>query len=152
MTKLQGIDVLLLRGASINILMGLILAWCLIGFYTLEAVREFFPGNIKRIVSAHLDFLIMGAIIYGISATKIKLATIVKWCMVIGAFTNSSIFIIFVIFPVTDPGSETFVFDSVANIIFKYVRYLSFIITTVGFGGAAISIIRTTIKHHKTSI
>ncbi|WP_226661753.1 hypothetical protein [Microbulbifer aggregans] len=143
-------DKLLLRGAGSYIIVGLALAWCLIGVYNgVGFIKAIFPGNPERVLQAHLDFLLMSALILGVSALRISLARHIRWAMVIGAFTNSGIFIVFAMAPTTDPGSEVFLPDSLANQILHYAIRTSFIITTYGFGGAAIAIIRSTLPRRQ---
>lgn len=144
MKKLKEIDKLMLRGASLCLIVALILAWCLIGIYTIGVFRSIFPGNPDRVLSAHLDFLIMSSLIFGLAATHVPLKSVVKWFIVIGAFTNSTTFLIFAIFPTSDPASELYTADFLANDIFIYCRYMSFIITTIGFGGGAIAVLKST--------
>ncbi len=144
MEKIKEIDKLMLRGASLCLIVALILAWCLIGVYTLNSFRSFFEGNPDRVLSAHLDFLIMSSLIFGLAATHVPLKSIIKWFMVVGAFTNSSTFLVFAIFPISDPASDLYATDLLANDIFEYGRYMSFIITTIGFGGGAVAVFKST--------
>lgn len=138
-------DKLLLRGAGLYIMIGLFLAWSLIGVYTgIGFFKSIFPGDPMRILQAHIDFLLMSALILGILATKVPLAWHIKWAIVIGAFTNSSIFLAFAMMPETDPRSELFLPDSLGNLILHYSIRLSFIITTYGFGGAALGFLKST--------
>lgn len=149
MEKLKEIDKLLLQGASLCLIVALILAWVLIGIYTINAFTLFFSGNPDRVLSAHLDFLIMSSLIFGLAATHVPLKPIFKWFMVIGAFTNSSAFLVFAIFPISDPASDLYATDLLANDIFKFCQYISFLITTIGFGGAAVTVFKSTFLRNK---
>lgn len=136
---------LLLRASGIYLLIGLLLAWSLIGVYTdVPLVRSIFPGDPQRVLQGHIDFLLMTALILGVSAARLSLAWHVQWAMVIGAFTNSSIFIAFAMIPTLDPRSEVFLPESTGNLIAHYSIRMSFVITTYGFGGAALGLIRST--------
>jgi cell division protein FtsW (lipid II flippase) len=142
-------NIVMLRGACLWILMALILAWSLVGIYNdIGFLKEIFSGSPKRVLQAHIDFLLMSALILGFFATGVPLPWHARWAMVVGAFTNSSLFLIFAIFPSTDPLSETFAPDSVGNSVFDVYLYTSLIVTTYGFGRAAIIIFRSTLNHH----
>ncbi|OMP32856.1 hypothetical protein [Mangrovimonas sp. DI 80] len=141
---------LLLRASGIYLLIGLLLAWSLIGVYTDVPIARFiFPGDPQRVLQGHIDFLLMTALILGVSAAKVSLAWHVQWAMVIGAFTNSSIFLAFAMMPAIDPRSEAFLPEATGSLISHYSIRLSFIITTYGFGGAAIGLIRSTFLKKK---
>lgn len=81
--------------------MALLLAWSLVGIYNNI-------GMPKRVLQAHVDFFIMSALILGFCAAKISLPWHVRWAMVIGAFTNSSLFLMYAIFPVLEPLHKTY--------------------------------------------
>lgn len=134
----------MLLGACLWILIALILAWSLIGIYTgIGPLKLIFSGNPHRVLQAHIDFLLMSALILGFFATRIPLPWHTRWAMVIGAFTNSSTFLLFAIFPSIDPASEAFVPTAIGSVIFNIGMYTSFVITTYGFGGSAVLIIRS---------
>ncbi|WP_157492147.1 hypothetical protein [Mangrovimonas sp. ST2L15] len=138
-------DKLLLRGAGVYIIIGLLLAWSLIGVYSgVGFVKSIFPGDTERILQAHIDYLLMSALLLGIASVRIPILWHIKWAMVIGALTNSGIFVVFAMAPYLDPGSEAFVPDSIGDKILHYGARASFVITTYGFGGAGISVINST--------
>lgn len=140
-------NIVMLRGACLWILMALILAWSLVGIYNdIGFLKEIFPGSPKRVLQAHIDFLLMSALILGFFATQVPLPWHARWAMVVGAFTNSSLFLIFAIFPSTDPLSESFAAGSIGNSVFDVYLYTSLTITTYGFGRAAILIFRSTLN------
>lgn len=139
--------IVLLRGACLWIIMALILAWSLVGLYNnIEPLKVIFAGDSKRVLQAHLDFLIMSTLILGFYATKIKLPWHVRWAMVVGAFTNSSLFMLHAIFPSTDPISSSYAANSLGTTVFKIYLYSSLIVTSYGFGKGAVCVLRSTLK------
>jgi hypothetical protein len=140
-------NIIMLRGACLWILMALILAWSLVGIYNdVGFIKDIFPGSPKRVLQAHIDFLLMSALILGLFATGVALPWHVRWAMVVGAFTNSSLFLLFAIFPSTDPLSKTFAPDSFGNSVFDIYLYASLITTTYGFARATIINFRSTLN------
>jgi hypothetical protein len=104
-------------------------------------VKHIFPGKFTRVLQAHLDFLLMTALILGFYATKTPLPWHVRWAMVVGAFTNSSLFLLQGMFPVLDsPEPPGGLFPTV------FLLYLitSLTITSYGFGKAAVLVLRST--------
>jgi len=138
-------NLVLLRGACLWILMALILAWSLVGLYNnIEFLKAIFPGSAKRVLQAHLDFLIMSALILGYYAAKITLPWHVRWAMVIGAFTNSSLFLMYALFPVLDPIHESFNPAGMGANLFNVYLYTSLLMTSYGFGKGAVIILKST--------
>ncbi len=138
-------NVVLLRGACLWMLMALILAWTLVGLYNnIEFLKVIFPGSANRVLQAHLDFLIMSALILGYYAAKITLPWHVKWAMVIGAFTNSSLFLMYALFPVLDPIHDSFKPVGVGASLFNVYLYTSLLMTSYGFGKGAVIILTST--------
>ena len=140
-------NVLLLRGATLWLLMALILAWCLVATgFGVSFIATTFQG-FNRLLQAHIDFLLMSALIFGVYSAKIALPWHVCWAMVIGAFTNSSMFLFMSIFPVLfDAKAENFAPEGVFPMLFHLYLFASICITTYGFGMAAIIIFRSTLK------
>ncbi len=135
----------LLRGACLWILMALILAWSMVGIYNdVSLFRTIFEGDFKRVLQAHLDFLIMSALILGFYATKVQLPWHVRWAMVVGAFTNSSLFMLQAIFPSTDPASVTYVTTGFWASLFNIYLYTSLIMTSYGFGKGSVLVFKST--------
>jgi hypothetical protein len=67
-------NVVLVRGACFWILMALLLAWSLVGFYNqVGFLKTLFPCNPTRVLQAHIDFLLMSALILGFYAARIGL-------------------------------------------------------------------------------
>jgi len=125
--------------------MALLLAWSLVGLYNGVAVlKSVFPGDPHRVLQAHLDFLIMSALILGFYAAKVMLPWHVRWAMVIGAFTNSSLFLMYALFPVLDPLHKTFDPSTIGAAMFNIYLYASLLMTSYGFGKSAVLIFKST--------
>jgi hypothetical protein len=132
---------MLLRGAACWLIMALILAWCMVGLnFGVGPLKAVFAGKFTRLLQAHIDFLLMTALIFGIAATRVRLPWHARWAMVIGAFTNSSLFLLMSIFPSLDNHEVP------PPVLFKYFLFASLITTTYGFGKASIQVIRATLK------
>lgn len=139
-------NAVLLRGACLWLLVALVLAWCMVGlFLQIPLVQGVFPGKFSRLLQGHIDFLLMTALIFGIYATKTALPWHVRWAMVIGAFTNSSLFVLMAIFPSIDsPTPPVGFFPS----LYQIYLYSSLILTSYGFGRAAVLILLSTIDEN----
>lgn len=134
-------NMVLLRGATLWLLVALVLAWCLV-FMKLEvAIIKMIFKDFHRLLQGHIDFLLMSALILGFYAAKVPLPWHVQWSMVIGAFTNSSLFLMQSMFPVLEAPSE-----GIFSMAFRIFLMLSLTITTYGFGMGAIIIFRSTLK------
>lgn len=140
-------DVILLRGATLWLLMALVLAWCLVGMgLSVPAITMIFK-SFNRLLQAHIDFLLMSALIFGIYAAKVSLPWHVCWSIVVGAFTNSSLFLLVSIFPILlDAKAEGFSPEGIFPILFKLYLFASISITTYGFGRGAVIIFKSTFK------
>lgn len=141
-TKYNG-NVVLLRGAALWLLMALVLAWCMVGLnFGVAPLKVIFAGKFTRLLQAHIDFLLMTVLILSIYATKTALPWTVRWAMVVGAFTNSSLFLLMAMFPALDnpnvPPPEWF----------KLYLFASILITSYGFGKAAVYVLRATFKRN----
>lgn len=148
-TKHSG-NVVLLRGATLWIVVALILAWCMVGLYNKVPYLDLiFAGKFSRLLQAHIDFLLMSALILGFYAAKVPLPWHVRWAMVVGAFTNSSLFLLQSIFPALDPTLA----DQVPSIgiwsqVFESYLFASLITTSYGFGRGAMIIFRSTFENN----
>ena len=93
-------NIILLRGAALWILVAVVLAWCLVGLKA-EAplLKAIFAGKFTRLLQAHIDFLLMSALLLGFYGARTPLAWPIRWSMVVGAFTNSSLFLLMALFP-----------------------------------------------------
>ncbi|WP_417509102.1 hypothetical protein [Methylophaga sp.] len=151
-TSASSTNIVMLRGACLWILMALLLAWCLVGLYNqLGFLQTLIPGSPKRVLQAHLDFLIMSALILGFYAAKVALPWHVRWSMVVGAFTNSSLFLMYALFPVLDPLHDTFNPDVTGAGGFTFYLYSSLLMTSYGFGKGAVIILKSTLTEKTES-
>lgn len=143
-------NIVLIRGACLWILMALLLAWCLVGLYNQVGFLEtIFPGKPRRVLQAHIDFLLMSALIFGFYAAKVALPWHVSWAMVIGAFTNSSLFLMYAIIPSLDPATDVYQPVGFWFLTSNIYLYSSLLITSYGFGKAAIIIFKNSlVKQH----
>lgn len=132
-------NLLLLRGAALWLLMALLLAWCMVGLnFGFEPLKGVFAGKFSRLLQAHLDFLLMTALILGFYAAKAPLPWHVRWAMVVGAFTNSSLFLLMAVFPSLDnPVVQP-------PAVFQFYLLASIITTSYGFGKASVIVLRST--------
>lgn len=133
---------MLLCGAALWLLMALVLAWCMVGLsFGITPVKAVFAGKFTRLLQAHIDFLLMTALIFGIAASRVRLPWHVRWAMVIGAFTNSSLFLLMSIFPALDNP------ELPPPMLFQIYLFASLTTTTYGFGKAAILILKSLLRH-----
>ncbi|QSA97234.1 hypothetical protein [Methylococcus sp. EFPC2] len=134
-------NVLLLRAATLWLLVALILAWCLVGLgMGLPPLPDVFPGKFSRVVQAHLDFLIMSALLFGFYAARFPLPGAVRWAMVVGAFTNSSLFLLLAIFPSLDASPPP---EGLLPGAYRVFMLVSIVITSYGFGRGALLVLRS---------
>lgn len=133
---------MLLRGAACWLIMALILAWCMVGLnFGVGPLKAVFAGKFTRLLQAHIDFLLMTALIFGIAATRAPLPWHVRWAMVIGAFTNSSLFLLMAIFPGLDNPEVP------PPMLFQYFLFASLLTTSYGFGKASVLILKYTFRN-----
>ncbi len=137
-------NIVLLRGAALWLLMALLLAWCLVGLIIgVPFLHAIFAGKQSRVLQAHIDFLLMTALILGFYAAKVPLHWTVRWAMVVGAFTNSSLFLLEAIFPVLDSPVPA---EGLFPTVFRIYAMSSCSLTTYGFGAAAITVLWSTFR------
>ncbi len=128
-------NVILLRVACITLLIALVLAWCLV--FSIPMKIPFFLDVFKKtdkLLSAHLDFLMMTMLLLGFYASKITLPKYVIWPMAIGSIGNPTAFILNSVFP-----------DSTSPIIGIFI-FTTITLTTIGYGLAAIKVFRYSLK------
>lgn len=133
-------NIVLIRGATLWLLMALVLAWCMVGLnFGVAPLKAIFAGKFTRLLSAHLDFLIMSALIFGFYAARVTLPWHVRWAMVVGAFTNSSLFLLMAIFPALDNPTAP------PPPLFQLYLLASIVTTSYGFGKGAVIVLRSTL-------
>ena len=128
-------NVILLRVACLCVLIGLVLAWCLVGTHAMElpAALALFKDP-DKLLSSHLDFLMMAMLLFGFYATKVPQAVYVRWPMAIGSITNPTAFLIEAVLPgVEHPLIGIFILVSIT-------------LTTFGYGMGSIKVFRSTLK------
>ena len=128
-------NVLLLRAGMLTLLIALVLAWCLVftkGMKLPFAVELFHHSD--KLLSAHLDFLMMTMLLFGFYCVRAPLPAIARWPMAIGSFTNPACFLIESVH-VGAPGAwyQFFVFPSI-------------VLTTIGYGIGAITLLRWSMR------
>jgi len=144
-------NIVLLRGAALWLLMALLLPWCLVGLVLgVPLVKAIFLGKQTRVLQAHIDFLLMTALILGFYAARVPLHWSVRWAMVIGAFANSSLFLLEAMFPILDPSSGPA--EGLFPAIFHLYTFASVTMTTYGFGAAAITVFWSTFRREPGSV
>ncbi len=135
-------NIVLIRGATMWLLMALLLAWCMVGLkFGATPLKALFAGKFTRLLQAHLDFLIMSALILGFYAARISLPWHVRWAMVVGAFTNSSLFLLQAIFPVLDSPTPP---PGLLPQLFQLYVLASILTASYGFGKGAVIVLRST--------
>ena len=138
-------NLVLLQAACLWILLALVLAWCLIGLaYQVEPFSAVFPGKYTRVLQAHLDLLIMSALLLGFYGSRVHLPWPSAWAMAIGGFTNSSLFLLMALFPTMDPTIEQGPHWSQG--VYETYQFLSLTLTTFGFATASIWVFRGTLQ------
>lgn len=134
-TDKYGGNVTLLRTGCVTLLIALVLAWCLTFTKLIKVpfMVELFQHP-DKLLSSHLDFLMMTMLLFGIYASKIQLPKFVQIPMAIGSVTNPGLFLIAAIL------------GHVQNPIFMMFVVISISLTTFGYGMAAIKLLRFTLK------
>ncbi len=137
-------NAILIRGASLWIICALILAWCMVGLaYHVPLLGQVFPGKFHRVLQAHIDLLLMSALILGFYATRVRFSRSVRWAMVVGALTNSSLFFLMAIFPALDPANGAPP-PGLPLKVFLVYQFASLLTTSYGFGRGAMTVLRST--------
>ncbi len=128
-------NVLLLRTACVTLIIGLILAWCLVFTKLLKIpfMVSLFQHP-ENLLSSHLDFLMMTMLLLGFYASKINLPKYVQWPMAIGSITNPGLFLVAAIM-----GNDLGPFVMLLVV-------LSFVLTTFGYGMGAIKFLRYSLR------
>lgn len=121
----------LVVAGSLCMMMALVLAWCLAGFRTSAAMKTVFV-NYQYLLKSHIDFLMMTGLLYVsfllLAHLHVIPPTFVVVTMCVGSVGNPLGFLALALKPDL-PQRPTSVFGA--------VMIGSFILTTVGYGGAA---------------
>jgi len=135
-------NIVLIRGASLWLLMAILLAWCMVGLnFGVAPLKLLFAGKFTRLLQAHIDFLLMTSLILGFHAARVPFPWHVRWAMVVGAFTNSSLFLLMAIFPALDTPQVP------SPQIFQIYLFASIFMTSYGFGKASVIVFRSTLSY-----
>jgi hypothetical protein len=106
------------------------MAWLLVFVRHLRIglLRRLVPGD-ADLLRCHIDFLLMALMLYVFAALRVPLPGGIMVCLVVGAITNPALFFVTAVRPGLrkDPP-----------LAFQAVTTLSFLLTTVGAGGAAV--------------
>jgi hypothetical protein len=111
--------------------------------FSIPPFADIFPGKFTRVLQAHIDFLLMSALILGFYAARVPLPRPVRWAMVVGAFTNSSLFVLMAVFPSLEPTSGA---KGPHVTVFLIYEMTSLLMTSYGFGRACVVVLRSTFK------
>lgn len=120
----------LLIGGSVLLLISLALAWLAtaVRILNVASLKKRFPAH-DNLIKAHIDYLLMALLlfVFYLIGDTLSLALVVP--MLIGATINPFLFIVFATY--SDPNAKP-------SPLFMITAFISFVCTTVGFGGAAI--------------
>lgn len=108
---------------------GALLGWAVAGnLLAPELIKRIGIVNPRRIMQAHLDFIMMGVILIAVGLALPALATWIAVLVIIGTLLNPALFL---------PMAFS---DTVAGTRgFQVVSIVSFVATSVGLVGAAVS-------------
>jgi hypothetical protein len=123
---------ILIKGAVGMLFAALVLAW-IATFAKLMVVRPI-QARIKdygALIRAHIDLLLMSLLCLALYSVRIPLPTAACWLVVIGGFTNPSLFLLRALDP-----------EAPSTWIRKTFRLASFTTTTVGFGWIGSSLLQ----------
>jgi hypothetical protein len=125
---------------SVCMMLSLVLAWCLAGVRTSKAVKGCFP-NPQNLLKAHLDFLMMTGLLFVFflvfGQLRLTPPTFVVAAMCIGSLGNPTGFLALALKPDLQQRPTA---------PFGAVMLVSFTMTTVGYGGAALCVVHAFIQ------
>lgn len=117
---------------SLCLVLALVLAWCLAGVRSSQAVKRCFPGT-QYLLKGHLDFLMMTGLLFLFfllfEQLRLSPPLVIVVAMSLGSLGNPAGFVALAIKPDLPQRPAT---------PFGAVMALSFTLTTVGYGGAAL--------------
>lgn len=122
-------EILVIWG-SILLIVSLALAWLatLVRIVGVPSLKKRFP-NSQHLVRAHIDFLLMSLLLFAFFLLLDSIPTALVVLMLVGATVNPSLFIVMAMDE--PPGKKPGPFIG-------GIAGLSFVCTTLGFGGAAV--------------
>lgn len=123
----------LVVAGAVAMTLALLLAWALTAVRYLKSplATRVFRGS-ADLRRAHIDYLMMAGLLWGVAALAGQLGVILPgWlqgCLVVGSFSNPAGFVVLAVRPEI-PRTPTSLFGATVA--------LSFVVTTIGYGGAA---------------
>lgn len=116
------------KAGLILILISLAIAWLLVLLrYLLKVDEE--KINTTQVLRAHIDYLLMGILLIMFANLDIKAEPYIEWSAIVGAITNPFMFLVLAFYPKVSKSPFS---------IFGITSTLSFVVTTIGFGGLAV--------------
>ncbi len=100
-------------------------------WFPIDGIDGKFLVDYKTMIRAHVDYALMALFNLGFYGVGIELPVLACWCVAIGGFANPTIFTIAAFDP--DFWNKT---------KWKVFSAVSFVITTIGFGGVGIALLR----------
>jgi hypothetical protein len=100
-------------------------------WFPIDGIDGKFLVDYKTMIRAHVDYALMALFNLGFYGVGIELPVLACWCVAIGGFSNPTIFTIAAFDP--DFWNKT---------KWKVFSAVSFVITTIGFGGVGIALLR----------
>ena len=127
---------------SLCMVLALVLAWCLAGVRSSRFVKRCFP-NTSSLLKAHLDFLMMTGLlfIFFLLFTHLRVSppAAIVGAMSLGSLGNPAGFLALAIKPDLPQRPAT---------PFGAVMLVSFTLTTIGYGGAALAVAHAVLMSH----
>jgi len=121
---------------SVLLITSLALAWLatFVRLVGVASLKKRFPAS-EHIVKAHIDYLMMSLLLFAFSLLLDAIPMALVALMIVGATVNPFLFVVLAMGepPGKKPGP-----------LFTGITGLSFIATTVGFGGASVLLISNT--------
>lgn len=100
-------------------------------WFPIQGIDEKFLVDYKTMIRAHVDYALMALFNLGFYGAGIDLPVLACWCVAIGGFANPTVFVI----AAFDPNFWH-------KTHWKVYTAISFMITTIGFVGVGIALLR----------
>lgn len=123
-------QILILTGALL-LCFSLLLAWVLSAFKGMPGAPVFkIIRSEKALLQAHIDYLLMAMLLFVFALANIEYPPLIVYAAIVGSITNPVLFLVMAVKPdvIKTPFSP-----------FGISSVLSFIVTTLGMGGCALS-------------
>jgi hypothetical protein len=124
---------IILRAAVAMLFVSLLLAWVATfsKLIVLQPVKVLIKDH-ASLVRAHIDLLLMSLLLMAFYGTRIPIPGPACWMMIIGGFTNPSLFLLRAFNP-----------TATSSTLRKTYRLASFLTTTIGFSWAGVSVLQS---------